>query len=291
MQTEGVSATWQLRVNRVIDHVHNNLADNLSLDVLSAVATASPFHFHRIFRALVGETPALFVRRARLDRAAHLMMAAPRRSLTTIAMEVGFPGLSEFSRAFRETFGLAPSRWDRRTRLLDPAPQVSTQLQTAAPQPVARLVNLPQMRLAYVRQRGVIGLDDLSAGYQRLCFWLDNHGVNLDEQQLVGMSWDNYETTPLAQVRYDFAFSVPPHVSDADEFGIYQLPAVQLVAVRCQGPMVNIALAWDYLYEQWFPASRFAPAHLPAFKIFHQRPDQTGWRHWDVDCAIALVRA
>ena len=47
---------YEQRVNRVIDHVRAHLAEELSLDRLARVAAFSPFHFHRIFRAITGET-------------------------------------------------------------------------------------------------------------------------------------------------------------------------------------------------------------------------------------------
>ena len=61
---------YEKRVNRVIDHIRDHLADELSLESLAAIAAFSPFHFHRIFRAMTGETLAAFVQRLRLERAA-----------------------------------------------------------------------------------------------------------------------------------------------------------------------------------------------------------------------------
>ena len=58
----------KLADNRAIDHVTNNLASPLKLKDVARVACFSPHHFHRIFRALVGETLATFVKRVRLER-------------------------------------------------------------------------------------------------------------------------------------------------------------------------------------------------------------------------------
>ena len=104
------SELWTRRVHRVMDHVRDRPADAHSLDELAAVAHSSPFHFHRIFSAVTGETVGSFVRRARLERAAYLMKAKPSKTLTSIAMETGFASSQEFSRAFRRSYGVAPSR-------------------------------------------------------------------------------------------------------------------------------------------------------------------------------------
>ena len=54
------------RINRVVDYIEANLDEDHSLEKLAGVACFSPFHFHRIFRALTGETINNYVKRIRL---------------------------------------------------------------------------------------------------------------------------------------------------------------------------------------------------------------------------------
>lgn len=89
-------------------------------------------------------------------------------------------------------------------------------------------------------------------------------------------------------MRYDFGFTVPDELQAADDIGIYELKAVHAVEVHCRGPLSRIAVAWDYLYQEWFPSSPFEPDDLPGIKRFRQRPDQLGWDEWDLDCSIAI---
>ena len=99
------------RVNRAIDHITAHLSDPLRLEDVAKVACFSPFHFHRIFRATVGETLHDFVNRARLDRAVYLMSHTDR-ALTDIALSCGFSSSSDFSRRFRRRFGASPRAFD-----------------------------------------------------------------------------------------------------------------------------------------------------------------------------------
>src|ERR1700757_680887 len=105
------------RVNRVLDYVSEHLGGDLSLAKLSAVGCFSPFHFHRIFQAATGETLNSHVRRVRLERAALLMRTWPPKRITDIAIETGFGGTAEFSRAFKKHFDRTASSWDRRSPL------------------------------------------------------------------------------------------------------------------------------------------------------------------------------
>ena len=105
------------RVNRVLDYIGQHLDEDLSLTRLSEIGCFSPFHFHRIFIGATGETLNNHVRRVRLERAALLMKTSPRKRITDVALEAGFAGTAEFSRAFRNHFGRTASSWDRRSPL------------------------------------------------------------------------------------------------------------------------------------------------------------------------------
>src|SRR5687767_14432628 len=80
---------YQRRVDRVIDYIKDHLTEPLSIAELARLAHFSPFHFHRIFRSMVGETLHAFVRRMRLQHAVYRMQYGPKAKLTAIALEAG----------------------------------------------------------------------------------------------------------------------------------------------------------------------------------------------------------
>ncbi len=84
---------------------------DLSLDDAAALADLSPFHFLRVFRAVLGVTPHQYLVRARLRRAARLLADDPSLPITEIALEVGFADLSNFVRTFHRAAGQSPRRF------------------------------------------------------------------------------------------------------------------------------------------------------------------------------------
>jgi len=68
---ESTHIYWR-RVNRVIDHIKDHVTEPLPIAELARLAHFSPFHFHRIFRSIVGELHA-FIRRLRLEMAVFQM--------------------------------------------------------------------------------------------------------------------------------------------------------------------------------------------------------------------------
>ncbi|AIE83691.1 helix-turn-helix domain-containing protein [Fimbriimonas ginsengisoli] len=82
-------AQYEQRLNDVLDYVEQNFDSPLPLERLADIAHFSPFHFHRLFKAYVGEAPHTFLRRLRLQKAIGLM-EGKRRTLAEIAVECGF---------------------------------------------------------------------------------------------------------------------------------------------------------------------------------------------------------
>src|SRR5512136_1569096 len=96
--TRSARAVYVSRLNKVIDYIHANLEQPLSLNVLASVAGFSPFHFHRIFKSLVGETLGDYIQRARLEKSANMLLNGPRDNILEIALSCGFSSAAIFSR-------------------------------------------------------------------------------------------------------------------------------------------------------------------------------------------------
>ena len=100
------------RIHRAIDFVACHLGQPLPLQAVAAAAHLSPCHFHRVFRALTGETLNDFVKRLRLEKALGQMAHHPRQPLTAMALACGFASMSDFSRCFKQRHGVPTSRFD-----------------------------------------------------------------------------------------------------------------------------------------------------------------------------------
>ena len=105
------AAAYAQRMNKVLDHIDAHLDADLDLPTLAAVAHFSPFHFHRVFAAWMGETLGDYLRRRRLDSAAIRLGANRQASVLEIALAVGFGSGEALARAFRQRFGCTPTEW------------------------------------------------------------------------------------------------------------------------------------------------------------------------------------
>ena len=107
MKTE-TEQIYKERILRVLRYIQGHLDEPLSLDELAGIAYFSPFHFHRIFRGVVGESVKEHIRRLRLERAVSRLRLTDQ-SILNIALDTGYESHESFSRAFKTMFGATPS--------------------------------------------------------------------------------------------------------------------------------------------------------------------------------------
>jgi AraC family transcriptional regulator len=103
------------RLRRVLDYIHNNLVDDLSLSELAAVANMSPHYFADLFTKSMGVTPHRYVLLQRIE-CSKQSLRDPNRSVIEAGLEVGFQNPSHFARVFRKFVGISPSRFQAETR-------------------------------------------------------------------------------------------------------------------------------------------------------------------------------
>lgn len=288
------------RVNRAIDHVVRNLDGDLQLEEVARAACFSPFHFHRVFKSLMGETLAEFVKRQRLERALYLMSHAPSRSLTEVALECGFGSSSDFSRSFRQRFGVPPSAFDlasyRKSRRNefdeahtgdDGRPRFARLRPGENPDGFEVVLrDLPPRTVAYIRVLNPFhSFAVVTAACERLMSWADARGV-LDRPWL-GYMWEDPDIVALEKCRYDVAVEVD-HVQPEGEIGRYDFPAMRVAEVRISGGLDLEVRALDWLFDTWLPRSGYEPDNQPAFEAWIGRPFAHGFEHFEIACQLPV---
>jgi AraC family transcriptional regulator len=295
------SSHYVERINRAIDHIVGNLASPLNLDVVAGVACFSPFHFHRIFRALVGETPTQFIKRLRLERAIVMLSHQPGKSLTDVAMACGFASSSDFSRSFRQRYGVPPSVFDIRTfrterrkelEALVGRTDVDARLERlpAGENPdgfTVTLLQMPARCVAYTRVLDPYRPDVVPGAMARMMTWAEAHG--LGDGQWLGYQWDDPEIVALKECRYDIGLVVPD-IAPVGEIGRFDFPPMLVAQVEMRGPIDMEMRLFEWVYRTWLPASGYVPDNLPAFEAWIGRPFAHGMEHFELHAQIPVVR-
>lgn len=100
---------WSQRMNLAIEYIENNLEREIAIDEVAKIAYSSKYHFHRMFFASFNITPAEYIRKRKLTRAAAELVSKDVR-VVDVAVKYGYDSPNAFTRAFRKLHGLNPSK-------------------------------------------------------------------------------------------------------------------------------------------------------------------------------------
>ena len=134
-------------INKVVDFINNNLHNVIDLKRLAAVANISEFHFHRIFKAFIGETLGSYISRLRLERAARILQTS-NNTLEIIADRTGYQTAYSLSKAFKKHFGISPSAFRNIENFFSQNTR-KEKLQAIVLNP--KITDIEKMELVYIR--------------------------------------------------------------------------------------------------------------------------------------------
>ncbi len=287
------------RINRVIDYIEANLAGDLSLDTLASVAAFSPYHFHRIFKTMVGENLSTFIRRRRAEKAASLLLANPARPITGIALECGFSSPGAFARVFRDTFGASATDWLRAggnlnskdgrdksnrseearkprevappaARILDPVTRNwSWRVEMETGEAKIEVRDVPEIQVAYLRHIGPYAGDSALFGrlFEQLFSWAGPRGLVGSDTKVFCLYEDDPCITDAAKLRVDVAVSVPTGTATDGAIGTRTIPAGSYAVGHFEVQAEQFGEAWDAM-GRWLPQSGYQGSYGPCFEQY-----------------------
>jgi len=263
-------ARLHARLQCVADHLASHLDEPMPLDRLAEVASLSPFHFHRLWTAMVGETVASSIRRLRLERAAHQLRASAA-PVTDIALAAGFAEAQAFARSFRAAAGASPSAyratpWEWPTWSIPENPATPPVLEV-------RLVRMDPVSIVAMRRTGAYTDNDLAEDFQVPWQWAQEEGLLDSLRGIYGVPWNEPE---VAEVPLFFAgLDLGPCPVPPAPLETMVLAAGEYAVTRVVGPYDGIDAACAALYRDWLPASGRKPADAPLFHHYLDDPEST----------------
>ncbi len=296
---------YMARINRTIDYIEQNIAEgDLSLKQLSFVAGFSPFHFHRIFAGMMGETLNQFIQRVRVEKAAMMLVSNPKKNMTEIAFDCGYSGSAQFSRAFRERFGTTPSQWrntkdEEESKICKNESKYGKRKGNNGKEQVhiydydeenhSRRLNMnnvkplsvevkkfPDMTVAYVRHVGPYkGNPDLFEKLiNRICSWAASRELLKEDSRLIAVYHDSPEVTDESKLRLSVCLTVPDNSKVDSEIGKMKIEGGAYVTAHFEINPDEYEEAWDWVYGTWLPESGYQPDDKPCFELYGPDPKE-----------------
>jgi AraC family transcriptional regulator len=276
--------SYEDRLRRVLIHIHDNLDGDLSLDALAEVACMSRFHWHRVFKAMTGETPAEAIRRIRLLKAANALVLEDT-PLPEIAEQYGYADVASFSRAFSAAHGVAPGTF--RTRGVQLANELRQNTGDFRMYPVT-IETLPSSRAAGVLNLGPY--TNLGRAFQQLGGTLATHNLFSRAKGLFAIYHDSPGSKPDAKLRSHAAIIIgddfPANITGFDYFDI---AGGRHAIMAHRGPYATLAGAYEWLYGKWLPRSGEELRDAPPIEFYVNDPRTTPPEDLRTDIRLPLA--
>jgi AraC family transcriptional regulator len=271
------------KIDAVVARIVTGLDGAMDLESLAADACLSPFHFHRVFRGMVGETPLELARRLRLERAAWQLVAT-EDSVTSIAFSAGYETHESFTRAFRAAYGVPPMsfRQQGRTRTNLAAScgvhfSAEGGLSAVVPRDTGgttmqvEITTQPALRVGAVRHVGPY--NQVNSAFARLGEIAARAGLfQLKGATMIGMYHDDPESTPPEKLRSDAGIIVPEGVALPDGIAEHRLPAGKYAKAVHRGPYDTLGDTWQRMMGEWLPASGHRVKASPSYERYLNDP-------------------
>jgi AraC family transcriptional regulator len=290
----------QERILRLLVTIESNLSADLSLETLARQGGFSPYHCHRIFRALVGEPVKEYVRRLRLERAAH-DLAFGSRPIIQIALDAGYETHESFTRAFRAALGTPPSefRQARKPQAVSSSqirtdaspeyrPRAGCLLMREAEPRHARVERLRALRVAFIRHVGPY--EAVTPVFNRLSEWVRARQQEPTDMMWIGVPHDNPRVTAADKRRFDCCVMVTSNIAPAGEIGLREIGGGLYATTTHYGAFDGLSESYGWLGGHFMPSAGLIPRRAPAIEIYLNNPETTAPEQLLTDILLPVER-
>ncbi|NOZ52776.1 MAG: AraC family transcriptional regulator [Gammaproteobacteria bacterium] len=257
------------KINNVLVYIQGNIGRQLTLEKLASISHISPYHFHRIFKAEVGESLNSYVKRIRLEQGA-FQLKYTNKLIADIAVACGYQNGESFSKAFKQFFNCSPSSF-KHNKVSAIVKQSNAQAQILAKQlPVIQPIDiriLPKEKVIFVRKIGNYKKAAADAWVTLLNYAYKNELMYFDAKQ-IGITYDSPSITCENNIRYDACLKIEKELQPEGDIGLQYTHGGRYAVFVHQGPYENMCTTYEKIYSSWLPESNEALYNSPSFSLY-----------------------
>lgn len=271
---------------KIIQYIDNNLDTELSLERVSEIAAYSPFHFHRIFKLIVGETLQNYIFRKRIEKSAFYLSLRKNLSVKDIYLNLGFSSHSDFNKVFKKYYGKSPSEFRKlspeKFHTISQIHSKNGQVDTVFDQYICNIENLlnwstmnlkikvtdlPEMNLAAVMS---LGIANVESSFNVLIDWAKEKQLFPRENlKMISVYHDSFKVTSADKVRIHACMLLdrPLEKQDGEVFP-ETLEAGKFIVGSGELTLAEFEQSWVSLFL-WMKENGYKTRKAFPFEIYH----------------------
>ena len=293
-------------LNKAIIYIDHNLNSQLSLDYLADLANYSPYHFHRIFKAVTGETLQQFINRLRIEKVASILLRVKTIPMKELAMEFGFSSGSSLSRSFKKFYGISPSEFrDLTEEEFSQISQIDSKIgqeQISFDKYICNITNLNNwltmnakievkklqgINLAYVSYQGPF--DQIGPAYEQLMQWAAPKGLlSQPDTKAITIYHDDPKVTDKKKLRQSACITINEDYPLNGAIGKREIEAGKFAVGRFEIGFEDFEKSWNGMFL-WVTEQGYQTRNGEYFEIYHNNYSEHPEKKCIVDICIPLL--
>ena len=251
------------RINKVVAYINDHLDESLDLKTLAEVAALSEFHFHRVFKALKGESIGAHISRLRIEAAARLLRYSAL-SIEDIAFNIGYEAPAALSKAFKNQYGITPTQYRTNKDIYIMKKEIiNPDLALKAP----KIMELEPKNLIYVALTGEYGTLDYGKAYEQLWAVVKSQKLFTKGIESICVSHDDPKITEASLQRSEVSLSIHKPAHTEGEVSCKTLAGGKYAVFFYQGSYTHLSAVYDAAMR-WVIDSEYEVREEPTFEKY-----------------------
>ena len=272
------------RINKVVAYINDHLDESLDLKTLAEVAALSEFHFHRVFKALKGESIGAHISRLRIEAAARLLRYSAL-SIEDIAFNIGYEAPAALSKAFKNQYGITPTKYRTNKDIYIMKKEIiNPDLALKAP----KIIELEPKNLIYVALTGKYGTLDYGKAYEQLWAVVKSQKLFTKGIESICVSYDDPKITEASLQRSEVSLAIHKPAHPEGEVSCKTLAGGKYAVFFYQGSYSHLSAVYDAAMR-WVIDSEYEVREEPTFEKYLNDSRRTAQEKLKTEVYISII--
>jgi len=273
------------RINNIFLFIDENLDQELNLETIANIGFYSPFHLHRIFKAITNETINEYITRKRIEKTALILLHKRDITISELSLQYGFNSNSSFTRTFKKFYGISPTEFRKsnpnKFSKIGKVQSKNGQESEILEEYICNINNhknwikmkakieikeMPKLDLAFITQIGHNGMEN---AYDKLIKWAIPKGLLENENlKVVTIYHDSFKITEPDKVRMSACISLKEKVKVTGEIGLTTIEKGKFIVGHFEIRINEFEKSWNSLFI-WMNENGYKKADRNPYEIYY----------------------
>ena len=293
------------RICKAIIYVEENLDKKLTLTAVAKKAYFSPFHFHRLFKAVTNETLHNFINRKRIEKAASYLMHQKEKTITEVSEMVGYTSLSSFSKSFKKFYGISPEKLKKESpekySKICKTESKKGQVVVTFEQYICNIhkvlnwfkmnakteiKKVPRLDVAYISHKGK--MEAIGSIYNKLVKWATPKGLINNQTRMITIYHDSPKITDPNNLRMSACIVLNDAIEIDGEINLKVLSPAKCIVSRFEITPFEFQQAWESSFV-WMTENDYKKSEVDPFEIYYNNAAEHPENKFIVDLCIPIL--